>query len=286
MDRKLSKNLKIVAGVGAASFAAGVFLDWNNTALQLTKYDVQSENLPSAFDGFKIVHISDFHNFDFLSKRVFRFAEGEKPDIIVITGDLFDCRRTDVPVGLAMAERLTKIAPVYMVCGNHEARMSITPMLKEELTERGVNIIENKQVPVEIQDEKITLAGIADPRAFAGENLSYDDKRNFAHRVEDVVKDIEGYKILLCHRPDFFLDYRELGIDLVFSGHAHGGQFGVPFTDIGLYLPSQGLFPKYAAGKKQKDNTTMIISRGIGNSQFPFRLFNLPEVVSVTLKSK
>ncbi len=283
MDKKLKNKMLIAAGFGAGAAATGAFLHWNNSALQLKKYDLDFEDLPPAFDGFKIVQISDFHNTKFLENKVIRYTRREMPDLIAITGDLFDCRRPDFETGFSLAEKLVKIAPVYMVCGNHEARMEATPLLRARLKEIGVRIVENERLKIARGKDKVTLAGIDDPRFFAGEKLSYTDKRTFAQNLRDILEADDSFEILLSHRPDFFPDYCELGVDLSLTGHAHGGQFGIPFTDMGVYLPSQGLFPEYCAGKKQKDKSTMIISRGIGNSQFPFRLFNLPEVVSITM---
>ena len=92
------------------------------------------------------------------------------------------------------------------------------------------------------------------------------------------------YTILLSHRPELFDLYVETEMDLVFSGHAHGGQFRLPFVG-GLVAPNQGFFPKYDAGQFNEENTTMIVSRGVGNSIIPIRFNNRPEIVLVTLRN-
>ena len=128
--------------------------------------------------------------------------------------------------------------------------------------------------------------GAKDPQFFCSE---YDYDEDYAEKamtknLDTVTKYDDSFKILLSHRPEHMELYRKYDIRLALTGHAHGGQFGIPFTDLGVYVPNQGVFPRYAAGMKQLDDTTMIISRGIGNSVFPFRLFNRPEVVSITFE--
>ena len=103
----------------------------------------------------------------------------------------------------------------------------------------------------------------------------------FRNRLFSLTEGDGSFKVLLSHRPEFIHTYRDSGVNLALTGHAHGGQFGVPFTDYGVFVPNQGIFPPYAAGIKKLDNTTVVISRGIGNSAFPIRLFNRPEVVVI-----
>ena len=103
--------------------------------------------------------------------------------------------------------------------------------------------------------------------------------------LTELLDEEDGYTILLSHRPELFEVYAENNIDLIFSGHAHGGQFRIPFVG-GLIAPNQGLFPKYDAGIYEEGNTTMVVSRGIGNSIVPFRINNRPEIVLVELASQ
>jgi predicted MPP superfamily phosphohydrolase len=94
----------------------------------------------------------------------------------------------------------------------------------------------------------------------------------------------EGFQILLSHRPDFFDLYKKSNIDVIFSGHSHGGQFRIPGIG-GLLSPDQGFFPKYDGGRYAEDGSVMYVSRGLGNSLFPIRIFNRPEIIAVTLKA-
>ncbi len=130
-------------------------------------------------------------------------------------------------------------------------------------------------------DEKINLLGVIDP-AFKGASAS--DKYEEADILKNTIEDIkgEGYNILLSHRPEYFDVYVSSDIDLIFSGHAHGGQFVLPFIG-GLFAPGQGFFPEYTSGAHNTDNTTLIISRGLGNSLFPLRINNPPEIIIAEL---
>ncbi len=268
--------------IGAAGgvFAAAGFFHWQNTALQTKRYVYFSPKLPQRFKGFRIAHISDYHNTRIMERKLIKATEYENPDIIVITGDLFDSRKTDVQAGLSLTEKLANIAPVYMVCGNHEARIENIGRIKIALEETGVNIVENKEVIIHRKNSHITLLGVADPKFYPSSDKE-GDRGMFRNNLLSFAEGRTGFNLLISHRPEFIHTYRDSGVDLVLAGHAHGGQFGIPFTDMGVFVPNQGLFPPYAAGYKQMGNTTMIISRGIGNSAFPFRLFNYPELVTV-----
>ncbi len=256
-----------------------IFLYWQNYGITTTKYRYKNKKLPKDMKGYKIVQISDYHNTVVLHEKVLNLTSKEKPDIIVITGDLFDCRKTDIETGLNLLKDLVKISPVYYVTGNHEARIGNIDNIKMKIEDIGVKIIEDKKISIWKGKSSITLMGIADPQFFLKDKK--EDKHAFRNHLLNFTKDDDSFKILLSHRPEFIHTYRDSGVDLVFTGHAHGGQFRIPFTNIGVFVPNQGIFPPYASGIKTLDETTVVISRGIGNSVFPFRLFNRPEIVTV-----
>lgn len=255
------------------------FLDWQNYGISTTRYKYSNKKLPKEMKGYKIVQISDYHNTKKLHNKVINLTAYEKPDIIAITGDLMDCRRTDVEAGLDLLKELVKIAPVYYVTGNHEARIIDIENIKVQIEDIGVHIIEDKKINIEKNGSFITLMGVPDPHFFI--KGKKEDKQAFRKHLLRFTKGDNSFKVLLSHRPEFIHTYRDSGIDLALTGHAHGGQFRIPFTNIGVFVPNQGFFPPYATGVKTLDDTTVIISRGIGNSVFPFRLFNRPEIVSI-----
>lgn len=258
---------------------------WGNTALEVNEYEIMSDRIPQSFTGFRIAQVSDLHNAEFGegNAKLIKLLSQTDPDIIVITGDLIDSRQTDLDVALEFARQAVKTAPVYYVSGNHEARVSEYEDLKMDLAEAGVVVLENQKVQITRGGENITLMGIDDP-SFQEDYLFGDAESVARQAMENLQNESDGYTILLSHRPELFDLYVETEMDLVFSGHAHGGQFRLPFIG-GLVAPNQGFFPKYDAGQFREENTTMIVSRGVGNSIIPIRFNNRPEIVLVTLRN-
>ena len=260
-----------------------VWIRWGNTALEINEYKIVSNSVPQNFHGFRIAQVSDLHNAEFGegNSKLIQLLSQTEPDIIVLTGDLIDSRQTDIEIALAFAREAMKIAPVYFVSGNHEARVIEYEDLKMGLSEAGVNVLENQIVEITREGESITLMGIDDP-SFQESYLFGDSEGVAKQAIETLLRVSDGYTVLLSHRPELFELYVETGMDLVFSGHAHGGQFRLPFIG-GLVAPNQGFFPKYDAGLFSEENTTMIVSRGVGNSIVPLRFNNRPEIIVVML---
>lgn len=260
-----------------------VIIAWGNKAIEINTYQISSKKISDNFDSFRIAQISDLHNAEIGedNKKLVSKLKSTNPDIIVITGDLIDSRTPDVDTAIGFVEEAVKIAPCYYVNGNHEARvMTEYEDLKTKLSELGVYILENKKMEIEKGSETINIAGINDPVFYADIVRPQLTEAS----IEHVKGNNENFTILLSHRPEMFDLYAEYDFDLVFSGHAHGGQFRLPFIG-GLYAPHQGAFPQFDSGLYTKNDTNMILSRGIGNSLFPFRINNRPEIILVELKS-
>ena len=256
---------------------------YHNKDLEINKFNVKSKYIPTEFDDFRIVQVSDLHNAEFgkNNEKLLAMLKQTDADIIVITGDLIDSRNTKVDVALTFVKEAVKIAPTYYVNGNHESRVPEEyEKLKNGLAEAGVTILENTSVDITIGDEKITLIGINDP-TFRMELVDDTMEQNIAHQLVSVIPDNDNYKVLLAHRPEYF-DVYAGEVDLVLSGHAHGGQFIIPFVG-GFVAPGQGFFPEYYKGLYTEENTDMIVSRGVGNSIIPFRINNKPEIVVAEL---
>lgn len=250
-----------------------------NYDVETYKYNIKSEKIPESFDGFRIAQVSDLHNaeFDKYNSTVLQPIFLSRPNIIVITGDMIDSRNTDVDVALSFAQKAVNIAPVYYINGNHESRVPEEyEELKKGLTEAGVTVLENESVDITIGEETISLIGINDP-TFRMKLVDDTMEQNIGHQLMDIIPDNDNYKVLLVHRPEYF-DVYAGNVDLVLSGHAHGGQFRIPFVG-GLVAPGQGFFPEYYEGSYIEDNTEMIVSRGVGNSIIPFRINNKPEII-------
>lgn len=247
---------------------------YENETLELNSVPVASRELPETFDGFLIAQVSDLHNarFGHENEDLLVLLRQVQPDIIAITGDLIDSQHTDMETALAFAEKAAAIAPCYFVTGNHEAWTSGYGGFEKRLEEADVTVLRNQTISLERDAQAITLAGIDDP-AFLGETP-------FQRMLEQLSS--ENYTILLSHRPEYFSQYCEAGFDLVLSGHAHGGQFRLPWLG-GLVAPNQGWFPEYDSGLYTSGGTTLAVSRGLGNSVIPIRLNNPPEVLLITL---
>lgn len=259
------------------------WIAWENTALELNTYTLTTSKLPDAFDGYRIAHVSDLHTCEMGkdNENLINMLKDAKPDIIAITGDLIDSRHTDIEIALEFAKEALKIAPCYYVSGNHEARVSEYVNLINELNHLGVIVLEDKQIDLSYNDDSITLVGIADP-SFKTDYLFGDAEKVVRNQLQNNINVKDSFTILLSHRPELFEIYSHFDINLVLSGHAHGGQFRFPFLG-GVVAPNQGLFPKYDEGLYTKGNTNMIVSRGIGNSIIPFRFNNRPEVILIQL---
>lgn len=252
--------------------------------LKVTKYTVESASLPAAFDGFTIAQISDLHNASFgkNNRRLIKKLKKNTPDIIVITGDIADSSGTENAI--SFVEQAVKIAPTYYIPGNHESRMENYEELEAAIRENGASVLRNETVFLFREGQVIALTGIDDPQFFRASiepGQSMDMEAALIYLSDNTVP----YQILLSHRPESFESYCENGYDLIFSGHAHGGQVRIPFIG-GLYAPNQGLFPEYDAGIFTQNDTAMVVSRGLGNSVPIPRIGNRPEIVITQLNCK
>lgn len=284
----MAKKKKIIlrAAAVAAPLALAAWAIWGNTALELNRYIVSSVRLPARFDGCRIAHISDLHNAEMGrdNEKLLSMLRKAGPDMIVITGDMIDARNTNIGIALEFARSAMQIAPCYYVTGNHESRIKTYHELKNGLEAAGVMVLEDARAEICREGETVTLIGVNDPR-FHPDYQPGEVRTVMDASLTQLCRDTDGFTILLSHRPELFDLYAEHGIDLVFSGHAHGGQFRIPLIG-GMFAPDQGFFPEYDAGLYTRDNTSMLVSRGIGKSRLPLRINNRPEVILVELRSE
>ena len=243
------------------------FCYYENNGLSVTRLKVSSNKLTSAFSA---VIISDLHGKIFKNDALYKRIRWLKPDVIFFLGDSADRSQNTVQMKKAaeFLSRLTNIAPVYAVSGNHEYGRLNREELFGLIKSGGVNLLRGEERTLNLNGQEIHVFGL--------DEVGYHIKtpgllRRFSER--------EGFKILLSHFPERFKkDYINYDIDLTLSGHAHGGQFILPFVG-GIYSPGQGLFPKYYRGMYEENGKKLIVSRGLGNSRFPLRLFNRPEII-------
>ena len=276
---------KVIATLGLGAL---FWYDQNNR-LQTTRYSIKNKRIPNSFKGYKIIQLSDLHGKElgYDSQNLVKAIKKENPDIIVITGDIIDGRKgndntiKEINSMISLSKQLVKIAPTYFVAGNHEMHYGrIEERIKEKITflpklkSTGVIILDRDCLWLEKDKDKIALIGLND---------IYLDSPSLLLNLTNEATQYKDFKILLAHEPQYIKSYNRANIDLALTGHTHGGQIRLPFIG-GLYAPQQGILPQYDGGKFQYRKTTLIVNRGIGNSIFPLRVFNHPEMVVVTLE--
>lgn len=283
---KTKKILSVFIALITVAIALDLWFGYENKTIVTTVIQVEDEDIPSSFSSFRIVQISDLHNatFGYENNKLINAVKAADPDIIVLTGDMVDTKRRDIDVVLSFAENITPVAPTYFVTGNHDVKVLGREKLLTGLTEKGVTVLRNEKVVIEKGGEKITLMGIDDPK-FLDDFMPYDDKTNTEKAIESLMGEDDGFTVLLAHRAEMIDIFAKTEVDLVLTGHAHGGQIRLP-SKGGMLSPGQGWWPEYTSGLYKENNTQMIVSRGLGNSAFPFRINNKPEIVVAELNSK
>ncbi len=251
------------------------FFRYENHHLVVTEFTYVNESVENYPDGYRIVQLSDLHNAVFgkdqraLMDRITELA----PDMVVITGDIVDSNHTDIDVATALVGQIVGQCPVYYVTGNHEYWLDEGDRrrLFAEMEQAGAVLLFNEAVTVNASGGTFDLIGLDD------KNLADDTLKALLSEC-----DSETLNIVLAHEPQYIEKYAVEDADLILCGHAHGGQFILPLIGP-VVAPDQGLFPKYTSGAYYMDDMTMFVSRGLGNSIIPVRLFNDPEVVCIDL---
>ncbi|MBQ1264456.1 MAG: metallophosphoesterase [Oscillospiraceae bacterium] len=275
------RNRRLGRWLLAGLVLSGILYLDNNT-LGVQEYAVQSDALPAAFDGFRILQVSDLHGKSFGKdhERLLEAAAKTNPDLIAITGDLAD-EQTDLPSLAPLLTGLRNIAPVYFVTGNHEwslkkdERQTLFSMLEQA----DVRWLKNEYLMLGKDDAKIVLAG-------ADDKFGPADQKKPKEVVDEIRAEHgdDAYILMLSHRNDELDLWAKLGVQTVLCGHAHGGVVRLPMLG-GVFGTSHEFFPEYDAGVFTKNETTMVISRGLGGHKLlPVRVCNRPELVTVILE--
>lgn len=263
----------------AAAVLIGALLADSNFRIVTTEYVISGENLPAAFDGFRIVQLSDIHAAEYGpdNARLVRAVRQAAPDLIAVTGDLIDAEG-QLDMVETLVTQLTGIAPVCFINGNHEWDSGDISQLHALLRRCGVTILQNAWLSLERDGSAIALAGIEDPNGPADMPRPSQVFQEMRAELGDL------YTVVLYHRNNRLALFSELGADVVLSGHAHGGMIRLPFTD-GLIDASRRWFPTYTSGVYTQGSTSMVVSRGLGNhTGFP-RLLNNPHIPVIVLRS-
>lgn len=244
--------------------------------LTLRTYTVVSPKLTAEV---RLAVVTDFHSSDNADDVVAMVASCA-PDAVLMVGDMFDDDIANRPTErtLSLMRQLSAQYPCYYVSGNHEAWTGEMDALYQQTEEAGVTVLRMSSGVLTVRGQRIALCGVPDPYeiVFSG---APDTEEQLRQALEDV--DSADFTVLLAHRPELLAKYAQFPLDLVVSGHAHGGQVRIPGVLNGLYAPNQGWFPKLAGGAYTQDGTTLIVSRGLAvRTRLP-RIFNRPEVVLV-----
>ena len=252
----------------------------SNLRLTVTEYDIASERLPSEFEGYKIVQLSDLHTMEFGNdnSRLVNRVSALQPDLIALTGDYIE-EAEDIQVVNALVKQLSEIAPVYFTSGNHDWASKAIKELEAAVDNNGGSYLSNEHLLLERDGASIVLTGVEDPNGRA--DMPKPDE--VCEAIDAAYPD--SFILLMAHRNDFPERYPDLPCDVVFTGHGHGGVIRLPIMG-GLVGTDLKLFPTYDAGLFESGRYTMVVSRGLGGAPFYPRLLNNPEIVVVTLHQK
>lgn len=289
----MKKSLLKATSAAALLFTGYAY--WSTKQLRTTEYNITSSKIAPELDGLRILQLSDLHGnvFGRYNHRLIKKIWAIQPDIIVLTGDLLDGDE-GINIAVTLMRKLIKVCPIYYVTGNHEARSANLQDLLPELAKMGVTYLQNDHAYITRDGKSIAIAGIDDPSIAIDKpnDLSHDEEIMLEevivqHKIKEATVGIPDsqFTILLSHRPEKWPIYQQAPVDLVFCGHAHGGQVRLPYTE-GLYAPHQGLMPKLTSGIHEEGDKQMIVSRGVGNATIIPRIFNEPEMPLITLHNK
>lgn len=301
---KTMKKAGLAAGL--AGLAAG-FLAFENNALTVSRIKLTSPKIPEG-ERLKMVLVSDLQSKTFgkAQHRLVKKIASCRPDVILFVGDIVDRNHTDFEACCELARGLGTVAPVCYVNGNHESSLDDEEVnaMYERMEKYGWNLILDKGCTAHVMSRvkdgtsyKICIAGISEEtlnESRGGNRFSpVHDGEMIVKAGSEAVKGAksaagtdDAFTVLLAHEPQFISDYAKCGADLIACGHAHGGQIRIPGTDMGLFAPEQGVLPKYTSGIYDCGKAKMAVSRGLGNSTFPFRIFNRPEIVVIDVESE
>lgn len=258
--------------------------------IDITEYTIISKKVPTSFNDYKILHLSDLHNVSLgkNNKRLLKNIEKINPDIIVMTGDMVNTNSKNYNNFFNLAKEISSKYSSYYIMGNHELRLNSKKQLDiiYKLESLGINILNNKEATILKDNEAINIYGVCQPISTYKNALKNDKKNDFTlNNMKEIfpIIDTKKFNILLAHSPFDFKVFEKWGADLVLSGHVHGGIIRLPFIG-GLLSPERTFFPKYDYGEFIINDSKMILSRGLGNGTINLRIFNNPEICVIKLK--
>lgn len=248
------------------------------TDINIVKYSLESDKISS---DITVAVVSDLHscNYGNNQKELVSKLNKENPDIVLMPGDIVDDM---LPIKKAkeFLSAITKLYSCYYTSGNHEVWSNDLNDIKLMMSNYGVKVLEGTNDIININGNMLNILGVDDPE------VGYDKFMNQLEQCNTNLNNI-NFSILLSHRPELIDIYNQYNFDLIVSGHAHGGQWRIPYILNGLLAPNQGFFPKYAGGKYNINDSILVVSRGLAkeSTRVP-RIFNRPEIVIINIKNK
>ena len=281
---RILKNILVIFVVAVVSLLLLLFLnDKANQKVWLTEYTYEDSKIPSEFDDSKIMVISDLHNADF-SENIIKHIKEQMPDYVVMLGDMVQLPDCSIENTVKIANAAVEMnIPIYAISGNHDRQCGEYYEIKDILWANDVYLLENDSVRLEKGGKTINLIGMKDPR----HDVVTDEKKGaIRNNINYELSRGDGFSILLIHRADLYPDIKDTGVDLILSGHMHGGIIRLPFLGGLIGQDEEGhILPSYEYGvHKEENSATMITSGGCDKNERKRRVFNPPEVVLITLK--
>lgn len=269
--------IKLMMIILTSIFILGIF----SIKEKIVPYTVTSNKINN---DLKIVLITDLHScyYGDNMNTLIEDIKSQNPDLVLLGGDIYNDKKSDNANTETFLKQISSISKCYFVTGNHDSKtetLKNTQEVKKATEKYGLTILDGIYDTLEINGQKINICGVDDPTIA---------KNSFYNQLDNTGKacDNGNFSILLSHRPELIDKYRKYDFDLVLSGHAHGGQWRIPKLINGIIAPHQGLFPKYAGGRYDFKDSTLIVSRGLARESTPVpRIFNNPEVVVINITS-
>lgn len=249
--------------------------------LETGYYEITSQKITKSF---RIALITDLHSSDYGQNQQQLMSEisKEKPDFLALCGDIIDDELPRDKAEEFLTEASKKYSCFYVV-GNHEAWTADVNGIKKIVKAYGIYVLDGDCLKVKVKGQIINICGVDDPDAY-GNTQAFDSELAKCKAMMNS----NYFTLFLSHRPECCDRILENGkVDLILAGHAHGGQWRLPFLPFGLYAPNQGFLPKYTQGIYNFDNGKMIVSRGLSKKKNGVpRIFNRPELVFIDVKCK
>lgn len=235
----------------------------------INKLKISSKKLKKPL---KITQISDFHSNELVDlDKLFIEIKGFNPDIIVLTGDLIDYKTRDLSLAFEVIERAKSVTSrIFFVSGNHETNHILSYDLYNEMVNRGISVLDESTEILNIDNNLINIMGVP----------FFADESHFIKAYKNIEN--EGYNLLLSHSPNRPIRFLDNRVDLILSGHTHGGQVRLPIIGA-IIAPGQGLFPKYDKGIFELGDTILYIDSGLGNSVANLRLLNRIQITNIEI---